>query len=365
MESWRLARQSLPRQVAQRLRSLAAAGRLPPVLPSEAVLAVRFGTSRRTVRAALAMLEAEGWVSGGQGRRRQVRALRGGRACPSAASRLIGYLTPFVPERSGGAALFQFESFRAALLDHGWRTQVVPTHAERLANPGRALAAAVSTVGAAAWVLHLSSPEMQRWFASRRIPCVVNGTTDRGSGLCGVDADWQAMGRHAAGTLLHHGHTSVALLEPSERTIGLARLNAGLAAGLAGRASLHVLRHDGSVAQILRELGRIRRLVARPTAIVVHAFRNLLTVLTGLATLGVRIPDDFAVLSTDDDPLIDRLVPSIAHYRRDHAAQARRLADVLLRVLDHRPPRQPVILMPDFVPGDSLPPRPGSRTAGR
>jgi hypothetical protein len=64
--------------------------------------------------------------------------------------------------------------------------------------------------------------ETQRWFSSHGIPAVVSGTCDASLGVPFVCLDNHALGRHAAVTLLQHGHRQIAaLLMAAPLTLGL------------------------------------------------------------------------------------------------------------------------------------------------
>lgn len=92
-------------------------------------------------------------------------------------------------------------------------------------------------------------------------------------------------------------------------------------------------------------------LVAKPAHVV--------TTVAHLLRRGVNIPGQVAIVSRDNDPFLEHLVPSIARYERNPTLFARK---VLRLVLGHV--REGVgtchnyRLMPTLLPGETLGPKP-------
>jgi len=74
-----------------------------------------------------------------------------------------------------------------------------------------------------------------------------------------------------------------------------------------------------------------------------------------LSRRSVKVPQDMALISRDDDPVLQHVVPTVARYATDPALFARKLCRIVLEVSrsgvirprDHR-------LIPRFLPGETL-----------
>jgi DNA-binding LacI/PurR family transcriptional regulator len=70
---------------------------------------------------------------------------------------------------------------------------------------------------------------------------------------------------------------------------------------------------------------------------------------------GLKLPQDVALISRNHDSFLEEVVPSLARYSCDPALFARRISRMVLQLVQGGAgqPRQ-VLVMPDFVPGQSL-----------
>jgi LacI family transcriptional regulator len=209
-------------------------------------------------------------------------------------------------------------------------------------------------------VLFGSSLAMQQWFVARRLPAILVGPVFPGIDLPSIEYDHAAIAQHAAASLAAAGHRRTAiLLQRTGSAADATTCDAFAAARPADTPPPLVFEHDGSLAQIEARLRRFVRLSLRPTALFVTKSHAISAVLTILPRLGLRIPEDISVISREDDPFLDYLVPSVARYSTDSTAIARRLAVSLAQLAAGR--ALPVFhyrLMPRFVPGRSLTPPP-------
>jgi DNA-binding LacI/PurR family transcriptional regulator len=349
---------SLVAQTVQLLREGIQAGDWRDYLPGERELCERFQVSRPTMRGALEKLRLEGWLEVVHGKRRRILAPRACRA-NGPRTKTIAMLSP-VPLRSVPPfVLCWTDLLRAHLSREGFDLQLHVSQKCLAPRPSHSLAALVARVPAAVWVLFLSTAGMQRWFADRKQPCLVAGTCAPGIGLPSVDVDHRAVARHAAALLWRKGHRRAALLLPRGAHGGDTETEAGFREAFAASASDPgeplVLQHDGSVTGVKSCLD-VALCPPRPaTAFLVARTAHVLTVVTHLLRRGLRIPQDVAVISRDDDVSLEFLTPAVTRYVSAPEDFARRLLRVAIQLAQTGfTPHKPVRLMPKFVVGETV-----------
>jgi LacI family transcriptional regulator len=347
-------RPSLIVQTAQWLREAVAAGQWREFLPGERALSAQLQVSRPTLRAALEQLRREGRLEVVHGR--PTRITRPGSVRP-AARQVIAMLSPLPLRAAPPFVVCWVDELRERLARAGWPLEYHVHPAAYRTRPEKALERLVRRTAAAAWLVYLSTGEMQRWFAGQGVPCVVAGSCFSGIELPSVDIDNRATCRHAAARLLVKGHRRIALLLPAGGFAGDAESERGFLEAFpphrAGKATPLVLRHDGSSPGICRQLDDALASSASPTAILVARSNFVLTVLGHLARHRLRVPEDVAVVCRDDDTFLEFVVPSVARYVSDPAAFARQVGRALLAQAQGGQPRT-TRLMPRFVTGDSI-----------
>jgi DNA-binding LacI/PurR family transcriptional regulator len=204
---------------------------------------------------------------------------------------------------------------------------------------------------------------MQHWFSDQSLPCVISGSRHPGVQLPSVDLDYRAVCRHAGGLMLAKGHRHVAFLSLDSGLAGDRESEDGFLEGArsvrerGGEAT--VVRHNGTVGSICRQLDALLGRPARPTALLVAKPQHLLTVWGHLNLRGLRVPGDIALISRDDESFVQHLLPTVARYSASPAAMARKISRLVLGLV-HGEPIQPRDhrLMPEFTPGESFGPGP-------
>jgi DNA-binding LacI/PurR family transcriptional regulator len=93
---------------------------------------------------------------------------------------------------------------------------------------------------------------------------------------------------------------------------------------------------------------------AKPDAIFVASDLMARGVLTVLASAGLRVPEDVAVVGFDDSPVATSVTPTLTTVRQPSFAQGERMATVLLDILAGRHPRHVTILETELVVRESV-----------
>jgi DNA-binding LacI/PurR family transcriptional regulator len=313
------------RVIGERIRS----GEWQERLPGERRLAELLQVGRDTIRQALIELERSSVIAGtASGSRRQILRSVGDVAREGVAGRQgqafrIGMLSTHRLEQLPQSMLFEVDQIRTALAAKGGMLRVFAPAWYDHRRIGSRLAQLVAEEACSAWILHRSSPEVQRWFESARVPCLVRGYPQPGVALPFLDVDWKATAHHAAAYLWRLGHQRVAVIAPEEALGGVAAAVQGIMdfPGEGYRASL--ITEDGSVDGLIHSLQKSLGSGPAPTAIIATRPRQAATALSWLVGRGVRVPAHVSLITLADELFLDYLVPRITSYRIDPESTAR------------------------------------------
>lgn len=342
-------------EAAAHLRARLQAGAWKTQLPGEQTLARQLQVGRNTVRAALAILEAEGLLVNRTGCRRQLVAP----AAPAPVRVRSALLLQGLPQASLPAStLLWMDALRCRLEARGWKLEVRVEPAVYRRAPNRPLEALAAEHPQAVWILHRSTAAMQAWFERRGLQAVLAGSRHAGISLPLVDTDYRAASRHAAGRFLALGHRRLAVLQSRERLAGDAESLAGFREG-AGTASLDLITHGDAPDEVVAALQRRLTQPQPPTALFVLRAEHAATALTWLLRQGIAVPRQLSLLVRDDEPFLGHLHPEPARYRRSPEAYAHKLARLVTALgtgggIRQREQR----LIPAFLPGQTLGPAP-------
>ncbi len=350
-------------QIAAQLRAEVEKGTWRGWLPSERVLSRTVQASRNTVRAALEQLKADGLIEPVRGLGNRV--VDKPKSAAVAHPKTVGVLIPESIARLRPFSAFWIDELKDLLIEEGCRLRIHEGRQYYQTNPARALERLVEQNNYGAWVLILSSEAMQRWFARKKIPCLVAGSTFPGVSLPHYDLDYRAICRHAAGVLLRLGHRRLALLNRESPRAGDVDSELGFLEGVRAHpgddATSEIAYHREDAESVARALKRLLDRERPPTGIVVCNSYAYLSTATVLAQRGLRVPQDISLISRDDDPFLRSVVPGPARYVVDPHTFAKKVLGLLLQLLSHGPAlRTSVPLLPKFAEGGStaVPPRP-------
>jgi DNA-binding LacI/PurR family transcriptional regulator len=325
---------SLVAQTVQSICDGIQAGHWQELLPGERELCARLQVSRSTVRAALSELQRRGWLAVSNRQRRRITSERTARLAADQKS-VVAILAPLTLRTMPPAAVLVIDALREQLARTGWTIELHVNRSCFSSKPARALEKLVRDTHAAAWLLVGSSRPMQSWFLRQSLPCLVMGTCANDIALPFADADHRATCRHAGALFLRKGHHRLALVLPESTTGGDTDSERGMREALSHEpnASLLVLRHRDK-AHLCMLLDNALRSPNPPTAYLVARSVHALTVAMHLLRRKVRLPQDAAVLSRDDETFLWHTSPSVSRYAIDAEYFARKVSKAVRQLAE-------------------------------
>jgi LacI family transcriptional regulator len=313
---------SLPDQVAGRMREEIAKGRWTETVPGRDKLVKEFGVSGKTVEAALQLLQKEGLlVSQGPGRRR----------------RIVAGMNSSLPSLK--VAILTFESLAMTegymiemqhqLNEAGHSAFFASKSLAELGFDVKRVSRLVKETKADAWVVQSSPHEILGWMARQSTPVFALFGRRRGLPIAGTGPDKDPAYQAATRKLLDLGHKRIVLLTRKARRIPIPGASEKLFLGELAAAGVTPSNYnlpdwEETVDGFHQGLKSIFQ-ITPPTALIVDESQFFLAALQFCANRGLRVPDDVSLVSTDDDPRFAWFTPSVAHIRWDRKAVMRRI----------------------------------------
>lgn len=353
-------RLSLSSQATEIIKEMIDQGELHERLPGERTLAERLQIGRDTLRAALETLESEGWISPREHGKRRSILRQSERIERPASTHRIAFLSPKRLENLPPWMLVEFDLTKDLLRRQGYELTIVSPGLFHLQSPQKKLEHLLADHDVDAWILYQCPPHVQAWFQERNIPALLRGHPHEGIRLPAIDEDWHAAAFHAGGILRRKGHHQVGLLMPDTTLAGLQATEEGLAQAIKTGPNPGALRRlidrrePNSVANALE---RAFTTGTPPTALVITRSRHILTVISWLASLRRRIPDDLSVIALCHETWYQNLIPTITSYHLPPETTARATSRKIQTILEGRSrSKTPTLLIPDCIQGHSVAP---------
>ena len=347
--------------VAQTVTILTAeieAGRIHGELPGEYTLCESLQISRTTLRAALKIMERQGYLQARRGLPRLV--MKGRRTpVPSADKRPVWLLAARPQSRHTRHTYEVISQVLISLqrLGHECKYVADPKFAD--GSPQHALERLMLEAPNAIWLLLSCSAETQAWFYKRGLTTFVLGHLHPGVRLPACDVDSQSVGRHAAVQLLNRGHRHVALISPDPFSAGDLSAEVGFAealekAGIA-RDQITTLKVKWRREEILRLVKGLLMRREPPTALLVLHEETAVCIYSALIRRGVRVPEDMSLIVGDGGELLDRFTPDFSHYRMDLRTEGKRTCHIIGNFVSNGALHSSThLLMPDFHRGETI-----------
>jgi len=346
-------------QVAAHLREELMRGRWVETMPGGPSLAAALGIDKKTVEAALSLLEKERLlVPQGAGRPRRIE-LPANFAAPALSVAILSY-EPLSEMDDRDFVMKQ------ALIDAGHTAYFAAKSQMELRFDVDRIARLVKQTRAKAWIVMSGSRDVLAWFAEQEAPIFAMFGRRSSLPIAGAGPNHSAAGRTAVRRLIELGHRRIVLLvRKSQRSGG---------PGISERAIFDEMCAHGlptspynlpdweDTADDLRRCidGLFR--VTPPTALIIdepflfHAARE------HLARRGILCPEHVSLICSDPDPTFAWLNPSVAHVSWDPVLIERRIVRWANNIACGKDDRVQTLTKAEFIDGGTVgPARTGKR----
>ncbi len=350
--------------IAQAIIGGIRAGEWKDALPGERELCLRYQVSRPSLRQALAQLEKEGWIRTLPRKGRTIRRPAAPKGPPGVTRQRIVFLSAYPFKELEPFVVTGIASLRQITTDAGYFLELMAAPDLTREHVTKHLETMVASHPSAGWILYRVPQKIQAWFADRKVPTVIMGTSYPNISLPFVDLDYRAISRHAAGLLLGKGHRPerICLLLSGEHLAGIAASQEGFreAVGGSGGPDPRIVTftdRDDLIRQVALLFGQQRA----PTGLIVQRPVYALRVMGFLmARLKKMLPQDVSLIALDDDPSLRYAFPDVARYTKNTERFTHKLWKVLLQSIQGTltPAGRANLLMPDLIFGETVGPPP-------
>lgn len=342
---------SLVDQTAEALRALIVQREFAERLPGEMELASKLHVGRNTLRAALAVLEADGWLRKTNGLRREIVKRQG--LVDSKLRRVVLLMAKPKHEFSPSTAGWM-EHLIERMVGGGWKLHMQVEPRAFQDRPAQMLQSTTRAWPDAVWILHQSTPAMQRWFQTNESKTILAGSRHPGITMPRVETDLRAVSRHAAGRFLARGHRRLAVLRADAPLAGDEDSLAAFQEG-AGDLPVRDVRCQRSTAGVVAAVRALLHAPNAPTGIYVLHPEHCVTLLTFLQQQGVAVPGQMSIICREDEAYLSLLCPEPARYRRSTKVYASKLAALVEQVARGTVTKgKEYLIMPSGVAGETL-----------
>lgn len=316
-------------QVAHRLRKDLSAGIWKQFMPGVLRLEADLGVNRKTVEAALQMLENEGWLERqGAGKRRKILRLAPQGKSHSLRVALLMHDPPMLKN-------WLTVDLRHRLQQAGHRAFYAARCLTQLGMSVPQVARLVRRTAADVWVVNAASQEVLNWFHQQGISTFALYGRRRELPIAAAGPDKTHGYRMVVRKLVALGHKRIVLLALRSRRLPYpgaperAFLEELEAHGIA-TSSYHLPDWEESAEGLHDLLDALFR-VTPPTAFFIDEAYLFHAVKHRLARMGIKVPEDVSLVCTDPDPTFEWCLPSIAHLHWQAEPMIRRI----VRWVDH------------------------------
>jgi DNA-binding LacI/PurR family transcriptional regulator len=342
-------------QVATHLRGKLEQGNWQGVMPGVPRLAAELGIDRKTVEAALRLLERERvLLPQGPGRRRRIVVADGKVARPLRLA-ILDLEPPTVALSEG----YTVELMRR-LGEAGHSVFFADKCLQELRMEVPRVARLVRQTEADAWIVGAGSREVLEWFSAQPVPAFALFGRRRGLPIAGVGPDMVSAYLTFVRRLIKLGHRRIVMLTR--------RLRRFPGPGAAERVTLEELEKHGietsdfnlpdwddtsqGLSSCLHELFRL----TPPTALIVDEVPLFVSVLQFLGEQGLKVPGDVSLVSADPDPAFMWCQPTVAHVLWDSRPVVRRVVRWAANISQGKKDLRQTLTPAKFVEGGTIGP---------
>jgi DNA-binding LacI/PurR family transcriptional regulator/biotin operon repressor len=338
-------------QVAANLREEMLRGRWSDYMPGVDALAPELGVSRKTVEAALGLLQKEGLLVG-QGPRRRRRIEIHANIAPAALKVAI-----LADETATRRPRYIVEAMHE-LLEAGHTASFAPGNLSELGENTKRITRLVDKIEADAWVVMSAPRDVLEWFCETGKPTLAVFGRRRGLPIAAVGPNKPLAYAEAARALIGLGHRRIALIARRMRRLP--------EPGETEKAFLKELDAHGitpspynlpdwaeSVDGLHARLDSLFR-VTPPTALIIDEAPLFAAVQQFLAQRKILVPQDVSLICTDADATFAWCKTSIAHMRWDSQPLVSRIVRWAANVSRGKKDLRQTVTPAKFVPGGTI-----------
>lgn len=347
----RLTLLSPSQQVATHLRGELLRGVWSGTMPGAPLLAAELEVDRKTIDAALRLLEEEGLlIHQGAGRRRRIVLNKGSATSSLRVAMLISEAEDRRPHHMVDAHYQLAEAGHAVFYPEPYMIKLGM-------DVGR-IARLVKQTEADAWVVCAGSRELLEWFAAQSTPAFALFGRMRQVRIAGAGPDKLSAFAAATRTLIGLGHRRIVLLVRPRRRLPLpgaieqAFLDELTAHGLPV-SDYNMPGWEENIAGFQAGLESLFR-VTPPTALIIDEAPLFAAAQQFLAGRRLRVPEDVSLVCTDADPMFTWCRPSITHIRWDSSPVVRRIVRWAANVSQGKKDLRQSLTPAEFVPGGTI-----------
>jgi DNA-binding LacI/PurR family transcriptional regulator len=354
-----LRRLPLAEQTAAHLREGFQTGRWVGLLPGVPQLANELLVSNQTVRTALKLLEAEGWLEDrGAGRRRRIVAEQVKK--PDRRTLRIGIMLHVPLEKNDAMSLKVLLGTRRAIEMAGHTCVFSDQYLTQMGDKAARLSRAVKAADVDAWIVSLGSSVAMEWFAAQPLPVFALGGRFEEFPVAGSATRIAPAIESAVDALVKLGHRRIVmltttLLRQPKPIPSLASYLTFLEARGIATADYHLPHFEDTAEGLEHCLDSLFR-VTPPTALMVVQSDHCAAVLAFLARRRLQVPGDVSLIYMDNDPVFALRLPPLDHFRGPVKEYIARVARWVDGVAKGRPDKRQVIFPAVYVPGGTVGP---------
>ncbi len=346
---------SLAEQAAETMTEAIISGEMSDPMPGEIQLSERLKISRPTLRRAISILARKGLVVTGKGKRTKIvsRKIRAGRQRTKVTS--VCFIVTASRRSATTMVSALLDEVKLELTAEGVPWDSVYESQLGGEKPESRIHELVSGRKESCYVLLNSSKALQDWFFKSGERVLVMGSCHEGVDLPSIDLDYRAVGWHAAGQFVKHGHKNILLVEPVVPAVGISATESAVREYMAGVEGAQVRVLQAGPENFFNALERQLRGANSPTAALACRVELALSVLSTVQQFGRSIPKDFSLVARDDHPMFEVMTPDVTRYACNLRARARKAVRLMHPLLQGITPRnRRTLIFPTFHNGQTL-----------
>ena len=345
-------------QTAEHLRAEMLRGRWVGSLPGTPALATELDVDRKTITAAIEILEAEGLTeSQGLGRKRRITLSKKHIRCLNI--RILLY-------ESNDQQIFFINQIMHRMKMAGHKVTIARRTLLNMGMDVNRVARYVRENPADAWVVLAASRQVLDWFANQDQPAFAVFGRRRRVSIPSVGPDKEQAIRTAVQRLVELGHHKIVYLAREERRtpkpgyIESCYLDELKKHGIGADTSYHLpdwQDNTASFQECLRLL--LKHPCSPPTAIILDESQFFVSALLHLSQANLVVPRDISLICSDAQTLFDWYQPGVAHIRWDDRPVVERVLQWVKQLARRRNVHNKAYHTPaEFVEGGTIGPAP-------